>query len=314
MGYKVLITEEIDDEGKDYLKKFGYEIKMATDISEKTLIEQVKDCDAILVRMANITSKVINAGEKLKVISKFGVGVDNIDVEAATRRGIRVTNSPESNTNTVAEYTIGLIISLAKKFFTYDRELRARNFQIRENLGMDLKGKVLGIIGAGNIGRLVALKASVGFGMKIIEFKRNITDMESSEDIKITNKLDYVLQNSDFVSLHVPLNDATRKMIGKREFELMKSGAFLINTARGEVVDNEALIEALKNKRIAGAAVDVYEGEVPSMEDPIFKLDNVILTPHTAAHTVESMKRMSLHPAIGIQEVLSGKEISWPVN
>ncbi|MFT8312916.1 MAG: hydroxyacid dehydrogenase [Clostridium sp.] len=314
MDYKVLITEEIDDEGKDYLKKFGYEIKMAADISEKTIIEEVKDCDAILVRMANITSRVINAGEKLKVISKFGVGVDNIDVEAATRRGIRVTNSPESNTNTVAEYTIGLIISLAKKFFTYDRELRTGNFQIRENLGMDLKGKVLGIIGAGNIGRLVALKASVGFGMKIIEFKRNIADMESSEDIKVTNKLDYVLENSDFVSLHVPLNDATRKMIGKREFELMKSGAFLINTARGEVVDNEALIEALENKKIAGAAVDVYEGEVPSMENPIFNLDNVILTPHAAAHTVEAMKRMSLHPAIGIQEVLSGKEISWPVN
>lgn len=314
MGYKVLITEDINDDGKDYLRKFGYEIKMAEDISEKTLIEEVKDCDAILVRMANITSKVINAGKKLKVISKFGVGVDNIDVEEATRRGIRVTNSPESNTNTVAEYTIGLIISLARKFFTYDRELRTGNFQIRENLGMDLKGKVLGIIGAGNIGRIVALKASVGFGMKIIEFKRNITDMESSEDIKITNNLDYVLENSDFVSLHVPLNDATRKMIGKREFELMKSGAFLINTARGEVIDNEALIEALENKRIAGAAVDVYEGEVPSMEDPIFKLDNVILTPHAAAHTVEAMKRMSLHPAIGIQEVLSGKEISWPVN
>ena len=314
MSYKVLITEDIDKEGKDYLKKFGYEIKLAEDITEETLIKEVKDCDAILVRMANITEKVMKAGAGLKVISKFGVGVDNIDIEAAAKFGIKVTNSPESNTNTVAEYTIGLIVSLAKKFFLYDRELRKGNFQIRESFGMDLQGKVLGIVGAGSIGRLVALKASMGFGMKVIEFKRNINELKSLQNIEITDNLDYVLKNSDFVSLHVPLTDATKKMIGRRELELMKSEAFLINTARGEVVDNDALVEAILSKQIAGAAVDVYEGEVPSVDNPIFNLENVIVTPHTAAHTEEAMKRMSLHPAIGIHEVLSGKEPSWPVN
>jgi D-3-phosphoglycerate dehydrogenase len=314
MSYKVLITEDIDKEGKDYLKKFGYEIKIAENIREETLIKEVKDCDAILVRMALITAKIMEAGIKLKVISKFGVGVDNIDVKEATKRGIRVTNSPESNKNTVAEYTMGLIISLAKKLFLYDRELRKGNFNIRENLSMDLEGKVLGVIGAGSIGKLVATKASKGFGMKVIEFKRNINELEESEYIEITDNLEYVLKHSDFISLHVPLTEYTKNLIGEREFSLMRPEAFLINTARGEVVNNNALVEALLNNKIAGAAIDVYEGEVPSEDNPIFKLENVIVTPHTAAHTEEAMKRMSLHPAIGIQEVLSGKDVSWPVN
>lgn len=314
MSYKVLITEDINTEGKDYLRKFGYDIKIASDISEKALLQEVKDCDAILVRMANITDKVINSAKNLKVISKFGVGVDNIDVKEATRLGIRVTNSPESNGETVAEYTIGLIIAMGKKLFTYDRELRKGNFKIRDTLGMDLKGKVLGIIGSGKIGKLVALKASMGFGMKVIEFKRNTLEESLSENIKVTNNLDYVLKNSDFISLHVPLTELTKNMIDKKQFEIMKPNAFLINTARGEVVNNNALIEALESRKIAGAALDVYEGEVPFMDNPIFKFDNVIATPHTAAHTVEAMGRMSLHPAIGIHEVLSGQEPSWPVN
>lgn len=314
MNYKVLITEDIDREGKDYLKRFGYEVKMADDISEETLIKEVKDCDAILVRMAPITARVIAAGIKLKVISKFGVGVDNIDVKEATNRGIRITNSPESNTNTVAEYTMGLIISLAKKFFLYDRELRNGNFNIRERLGMDLSGKVLGIIGAGNIGKLVATKASNGFGMKIIEFRRHINRLNESAGIESTDSLEYVLKNSDFISLHVPLTESTRNLIGEREFSIMKPGAFLINTARGEVVNNNALVDALLNNKIGGAAIDVYEGEIPSKDNPIFKLENVIVTPHAAAHTEEAMRRMSLHPAIGIHEVLSNKDVSWPVN
>lgn len=314
MSFKILITEDINKVGKDYLKKCEYEIKMASGISEEILIKEVEDCDAILVRMANITEKVIRAGAKLKVISKFGVGVDNIDVNTATKLNIQVTNSRESNKNTVAEYTLGLIIALAKNFFLYDRELRKGNFEIRNNFGMDLDGKVLGIVGAGSIGRLVALKASRGFGMKVIEFKRHIDGSETIEGIEITDNLDYVLENSDFVSLHVPLTESTGNMIGKRELSLMKPEAFLINTARGEVVDSNALLEALLQKRIAGAAVDVFEGEVPSKDNPLFKLDNVIVSPHTAAHTKEAMERMSLHPAIGIHEVLSGKEVSWPVN
>lgn len=313
MSYKVLLTENIYEEGKEYLKKFGYDIKMASSTSENVLAEEVKDCDAILVRMANITEKIMKSGTKLKVISKFGVGVDNIDVKAATELGIRVTNSPESNKNTVAEYTMGFIIALAKKLFIYDRELRCGNFQIRKSFGMDIQDKIIGIVGVGAIGKLVAEKAKKGFGMKVIGFKRHI-DSKENYDMELTENLDYLLKNSDFVSLHVPLTESTKNMIGKRELSLMKSGAFLINTARGEVVDEKALLDALLKNKIAGAAIDVFKGEVPSEDNPFLKLQNVIITPHTAAHTTEAGIRMSVHPAVGIHEVLSGKEPSWPVN
>ncbi|BAH05432.1 hypothetical protein CKR_0381 [Clostridium kluyveri NBRC 12016] len=315
MSYKILITESIEEEGVEYLKKFGYEIKMPRDTSEDVLIEEVKDCDAILVRMANITEKVIRAGKKLKVISRFGVGVNNVDIKTASELSIQITNAPESNKNTVAEYTMGLIIALAKKFFLYDRGLRKGNFKVRDILGIDLEGKVLGIVGLGSIGKLLALKASKGFGMKVIGFKRHIDEESKSLDyVELTDSLDYVLENSDFVSLNVPLTKATTKIIGKRELSFMKKDAFLINTARGEVVDNDALCNALLNKQIAGAATDVFDGEIPSKDNPIFKMENVIVTPHSAAHTIEAMKRMSVHAAIGIHEVLSGNKPSWPVN
>mgnify|MGYP000946276405 FL=1 len=315
MSYKILITESIEEEGVEYLKKFGYEIKSPKGTSEDVLIEEVKDCDAILVRMANITEKVIRAGKKLKVISRFGVGVNNVDIKTASELSIQITNAPESNRNTVAEYTMGLIIALAKKFFLYDRELRKGNFNIRDILGIDLEGKVLGIVGLGSIGKLLALKASKGFGMKVIGFKRHIDEESKSLDyVELTDSLDYVLENSDFVSLTVPLTKATTRIIGKRELSLMKKDAFLINTARGEVVDNAALCNALLNKQIAGAATDVFDGEIPSKDNPIFKMENVIVTPHSAAHTIEAMKRMSVHAAIGIYEVLSGNKPSWPVN
>jgi D-3-phosphoglycerate dehydrogenase len=312
MGYKVLLTENIGSEGKEYLKKCGYDIKIASSVREDVLAREVRDCDAVLVRMASITENIINSAPKLKVISKFGVGVDNIDIEAAAKRGIQITNSPESNRNSVAEYTLGLILALAKKFFVYDRELRDGNFGIRKTLGWDLEGKVLGIIGIGSIGKLVASKASKGFGMNVIGFRRHI-DSVKMEDVELTDNLDYVLKNSDFVSLNVPLSDSTRNIIGEREFSLMKPGAFLINTARGEVVDEGALVDALVNKKIAGAAVDVFTGEIPSQDNPLFEIDNVIVTPHTAAHTEEAVKRMSLHSALGIHQVLSGKKPSWPV-
>ncbi|PJI08687.1 MULTISPECIES: hydroxyacid dehydrogenase [Clostridium] len=314
MGYKVLITEDIEQEGKDYLKKAGYEIKLADSIDEDNLVREVNDYDAILTRVAIISERVLKAAKKLKVIGKFGVGVDTIDVEAATRLGIQVTNSAEANKNTVAEYTMGLVLALAKNLILYDSELRDGNFGIRTTFGMDVQDKVLGIVGAGAIGKLVAKKASLGFGMKVIEYRRHIEKLKSEKNAQVTNDLDYLLKNSDFVSLHVPLTQNTRHMIGKRELSLMKKSAFLINTARGEVVDDDALVHALSNGEIKGAAVDVYAGEVPAKDNPLFKLKNVIVSPHTAAHTREAMVRMSICPAIGIDEVLRGKKPSWPVN
>ncbi|WP_446898991.1 hydroxyacid dehydrogenase [Clostridium sp. LBM24168] len=314
MNYKVLITEDINVKGKNYLKEHGCEIKIAPDISEETLIKEIKDCDAVLTRNAKITENVIKSAKNLKAISMHGVGVDVIDVDAATKYGVQVTNAPESNKNSVAEYTIGLIISLSKNLLLYDKELRRGNFQIRQVLGMDLEGKTLGIIGMGNIGSLVAKKASKGLGMKVIGFKRNIKNVFPMDNVEVTSNIDYVLENSDFVSLHVPLTDKTKKLLGKREFDLMKPKAFLINTARGEVVDSDALINAISSKKIAGAAIDVFEGEIPAKDNPLFDFENVIVSPHTAAFTTETIARMSLHSAMGIAEVLNGKKPTWPVN
>ena len=313
MGYKVLITEDIGEEGVNYLRERGYEIKVASGRNEDMLVREVEECEGIIARTSYITKKVIAAAPGLKVIARFGVGVDNIDVEEATRLGIQVTNCLGSNKNTVAEYTIGLILALAKNLFLYDSELRNGNFQIRKYLGFDLENRVIGIIGAGNIGRLVAEKAIRGFGMKVILLNRSKLSVEI-EGVEQTQDMDYLLRNSDFVSLHVPLTDNTIKLINEKKLSLMKSTAFLINTARGEVVDNDALVQALSENRIAGAAIDVFEGEIPSKDNPLFKLNNVILTPHTAALTEEAVKRMSFQSAQSIDEVLSGKKPSWPVN
>jgi D-3-phosphoglycerate dehydrogenase len=313
MSYKILITEDIGKEGIEYLQERGYEVKVASSREEVVLEKEVVGCDGIIARTSFITKKVIGASKELKVISRFGVGVNNIDMDEATRLGIQVTYCPGANTNTVAEYTMGLILALAKKLFLYDSELREGNFQIRRSLSLDLESKVLGIIGAGNIGKLVSQKASKGFGMKVIELTRH-DNFERLEGIEYTRDLDYLLKNSDFVSLHVPLTAQTIKLIGERELALMKPEAFIINTARGEVIDNEALVKAVNGKRIAGAAIDVFEGEIPARDNPLFNLENVILTPHTAALTEEAVRRMSMQSAIGIDEVLTGKKPTWPVN
>jgi D-3-phosphoglycerate dehydrogenase / 2-oxoglutarate reductase len=313
MRFKVLLTEVIDKAGTDYLLDHGYEIKMGSGIAESTVINEMEGCDAILTRNAVITEKVMRSSSKLKVISMHGVGVDNIDVDAATRLGIQVTNAAGSNSLSVAEYTMGLILSLARNIPLYDSELRKGNWNIRKTLGFDLEGKTLGIIGMGSIGALVAKKASMGFGMKVLGYKRH-NAMEAMDHVQITTDLDQVIRSADFLSLHVPSVPATRNMIGTRELSIMKPNSYLINTARGDVVDNDALFLALRERRLAGAAVDVFVGEVPDMDNPLLHLSNIIVTPHTAAFTKESVERMSLFAAIGVDEVLSGKQPTNPVN
>lgn len=312
MSCKVLLTEEIDATGKSYLLERGYEIKMGTGITEDCVKRDIADCDAVLTRNARITEAVMRAAPKLRVISMHGVGVDLIDVEAATRLGIQVTNAAGSNRVAVAEYTIGLIISLARNMLLYDRELRGGNWQIRSMLGMNLEGKVLGIVGMGSIGTLVAQKAALGLGMKVIGFRRHPEAQPSYAEV--TADLERVLGSADFVSLHVPSTPETRRMIGERELAAMKQGSFLINTARGDIVDTGALVDALKRKHLSGAAVDVFEGEIPSPDHPLLHMPNVIVSPHAAAFSRETIARMSLLAAAGVDEVLSGKKPTSPVN
>lgn len=224
---------------------------------------------------------------------------------------IQVTNTPMANANTVAEHAIAFMIALSKKMLVFDRELRKGNYKIRNTLhGIDLEEKILGVIGLGRIGKLVASKAKNGFNMKIIGYDPYIKEDNLITNIELTSQWDYIFKKADFLSIHVPLNDKTRGIIGKKEFEMMKKTAFLINVARGGIVKEDELIDAIKEDKIAGAALDVYEKEPPLNDNPLLDLGNVILSPHNAALTKESAERMSLHAAISITEVLSGKKPS----
>ncbi|MDF2522872.1 MAG: phosphoglycerate dehydrogenase, partial [Clostridiales bacterium] len=309
------IPQDVAKEGKDYLLEHGYEIKMGYGITIEQLIKDVEDCDAVLVRTAPFTKEVLSAGKKLKIIARHGVGYDNVDVKAAAELGIWATNAPMSNANAVAEHTIGLIIACAKNYTRCERAFRNGNFEIRNQLnGYDLEGKTLGIIGVGRIGSMVAKKAALGLGMKVIGYDPYMTPSKVIPEVEMVKDWESVFENADFVTLHIPAVEETKGIVGKKEFEMMKSTAYFVNCARGEIIKEADLIEALKEKKIAGAALDVYEKEPPAQDNALFGLENVILTPHNASLTVESAARMALHAAMEIHEVLSGKEPNWPVN
>lgn len=313
MAYKVLIPQNIVQQGKDYLLQRGYEIKMGSGITVDAIKRDVVDCDAILARTAPFPAEVLEAAPKLKVIGRHGVGVDNIDVAAAERMGIWVTNAPLSNSNTVAELTLGFIIALGRQFTHTEREFRKGNFEIRNKvLGMDLEGKTLGVLGLGKIGRLVAAKARLGLGMKILGYDPYVPQDKAPEGVEMTDSWEEAFARPDFVTIHMPF--AGKKLVGMKEFSLMKPTAYFINVARGELLHEEELVEALRSKKIAGAALDVFAKEPPDADNPLLSLENIIVTPHNAALTTECTMRMAEHAAIGIDEVLSGKTPSWPVN
>ncbi len=315
MPYKVLIPQDIAPEGKEYLLHRGYEIKMGSGITPAQIAADVVGCDAILARTANFPAQVIEAGDRLKVISRHGIGTDNIDVARATELGIWVTYAPESNAKTVAEYTIGCLVALARQFIRTDRATRAGDWEIRNRLvGEDLEGKVLGVVGLGRIGRLVARKAALGLEMKVIGHDPFLKPGQFPEEVRAVARLEELLSTADFVTLHLPATAANRGSFGEKEFKMMKKSAYFINAARGEIVDEAALFSSLHAGDIAGAALDVFSKEPPERDNPLFGLDNVLLTPHNAALTKECMIRMALHAAQGIDEVLSGRRPTWPVN
>lgn len=314
MSYLVYIPQDIEEEGKTYLSGHGVEYRIGSSLSEETLMREVADCDAILTRSnAMINHNVIAAGKKLKVIAKYGVGLDNIDIDAATERGIYVTSTPEANANVVAEHVMAFMLALAKNLLPMDQELREGNFAFRTSMfSADLEGKSLGIIGLGRIGNLVAKKAHHGFNMNVLGYDPFVSTY--IEEITPQEDLEELFRSSDFISLHLPLNKQTSRMIDKRYFSIMKPTAYFINASRGGVVNEADLAQALRTKKIAGAAVDVFENEPPEKDDPLFKLDNIIVTPHSAALSKDGAMKMSLHAAMQVHQVLSGERPKWAVN
>lgn len=314
MNSNIYIPLDIEKEGKDYLEKKGYRLKFAEDVKKETLIKDVENCEAILTRSnAIIDEDVIKAGKNLKIISKYGVGLNNIDVDIATERSIYVTNTPEANANVVAEHVMAFMLTLSKKIIIMDKALKAGNFDIRqEEYSDDLGTKNLGVIGLGRIGKLVAKKAYYGFDMNVLGYDPYVKQTPGFVTYK--NSLEEILQVSDFVSLHLPLLASTKHIINSEQFNMMKKSAFFINASRGGTVDESALVAALKNKEISGAGIDVFEQEPPNTNNELFSMENTIVTPHSAALSKGGAVKMSLHAAKQIDQVLQGNKPSWPVN
>ncbi|MCK9361432.1 D-glycerate dehydrogenase [Patescibacteria group bacterium] len=323
---KVLITRPIPDEGIELLRKKNYQIDLYEKdevMPRKELLKRAKGMDGILSLLNDkVDAELLDAaGPQLKIVANYAVGFDNVDLPAAKKRNVIVTNTPAPEVSeTVAEHTFALLMALAHRVVESDGYARAKKYKgwgPNLLLGTDVYGKTLGLIGGGRIGAAVADRAVKGFKMKCVysDIKRN-GDFERAYGAKFL-PMEKLLQVSDFVSLHVPLLPSTRHLISTAEFSLMKKTAFLINTARGPVVDEKALLRALKTKRIAGAALDVFECEPEIDCDLTDKLElksfpNVVLTPHTASATIEARQAMSRFAAENLIAVLSGKAALTP--
>ncbi|BAC14800.1 hypothetical conserved protein [Oceanobacillus iheyensis HTE831] len=307
MVFRVLVPQKIAQEGIRLLEENGASIVVPPSHDEATLVEYVSDVDAIIARTEIYSEKVLENANRLKIIARHGIGVDNIDVKAATKYGIKVTNTPSANINAVAELVLTFMLASTRHLLPIDEAVRAGNFDIRNQLfGYELNGKTVGIIGFGNIGRLIAEKCRLGLGMNIVVFDPYVTAESVEPYVELTESLEDLLRISDVVTLHVPYVRATHHLIHKDSFQIMKKDAILINAARGGVVDEKALVEALMNGEIRGACVDVFEEEPPKQENPLFKLENVIVTPHLGAQTYEAFKKMAIDAANEIISVKNG--------
>lgn len=314
MAHKVLITDPLSEDGLLPLKKADHiDIKVATDLSYDELLENIKDTDALLVRsQTKVTREVIEHAKHLKVIGRAGVGVDNIDLEAATEYGIVVVNAPNGNVNSAAEHTMAMLMALARKIPQAYHLLKNGRWDRSSHVGVEVKDKTLGIIGLGRIGTEVAYRAK-GQRMNVIAYDPFFTE-EKAEAIGIGfGTFEEVLQTSDFITVHTPLLEDTRHLINAEAFAMMKESAYMINCARGGIIDEEALYDALIEHKIAGAALDVFEDE-PIEHHKLLELDQVIATPHLGGSTIEAQENVAVDVSHDVVTILSGGLAKNPVN
>lgn len=310
---RILVSDPIAQAGIEVLRKVG-EVDVRTGLPHEQLIACIGAYDALVVRSeTKVTAEVIQAAQRLRIIGRAGVGVDNIDVAAATQRGIIVVNSPEGNTIAAAELTIAMLMALARNIPQADRSLRAGEWKRSKFVGTEVYRKTLGVIGLGKIGREVARLAK-GLGMTVIAHDP-FTPTEIAERLGITlTDLDSLLAQSDFVTIHTPLNEQTRNMMNATRIAKMKHGARLINCARGGIVDEQALADAIQSGKLAGAAVDVFSREPPSADNPLLSLQQCVVTPHLGASTEEAQVNVAVDVAEQIVSVLRGGPARSAVN
>jgi D-3-phosphoglycerate dehydrogenase len=309
---KILITatnySTLCAEAKQLLEDNGCEV-IENQLGRPHTFEELKplvaDIDGVVAGVDTWNEEVFRLAPKLKVISRFGVGVDNIDLKKAREYGIQVTNVPGGNANAVAELTVGLILATIRNI--PGLHLSAKQGYWDRFVGMELSGRTIGLLGFGNISQMVARKLQ-GFDVNIIAYDKYPNEARAKEMQVTMASFEEVLRESDVVSMHMPSLQETFKIMSYKQFALMKSSAFFVNTARGALVDEDALYDALHSSRIAGAAIDVYQQEPVSVDNPLFGLNNIITTPHTAAETYETYRKVSLVTAQAVLDVLSGKK------
>lgn len=312
---KILVTDDIAKTGVEVLESLpDAVVEVRTGLSESELLEAIEDADALVVRsQTTVTQEVIRAARQLKVIGRAGVGVDNIDLESATKRGVLVINAPDGNTIAAAEHTFAMMISLARHIPAANRDLLGGKWNRKRWVGVELRGKTLAILGMGRIGTEVAKRAKV-FGMNVIGFDPFLTEERATSLGIVKATLDDAVAQADFITVHTPLTKETHHMIDSARLRTVKPGVRIVNCARGGIIDEMALCEALAQERVAGAAFDVFESEPLREDHPLRQFENVILTPHLGASTVEAQENVAIQVAEQIVHVLKDEPFEHAVN
>src|SRR5690606_15377529 len=310
---RVLIADELSPRALEVFAARGIEADVRTGLDREALIEAIPDYDGLVVRSATrVTAKVIDAADRLRVIGRAGIGVDNIDLPAATAKGVIVMNTPFGNSITTAEHAISLMLALARQIPAADRSTRAGKWEKNRFVGVEITGKTLGIIGCGNIGSIVADRA-LGLKMRVIAYDPFLSPERAVELGVEKVELDALLSRADFISLHTPLTDKTRNIIDRKALARTRRGVRIINCARGGLIVEADLKDALLSDHVAGAALDVYEQE-PAIDNPLFELENVICTPHLGASTREAQENVALQIAEQIADYLTSGAVTNALN
>jgi D-3-phosphoglycerate dehydrogenase len=315
MSQRILVSDSLSDEGLGILRSGGFEVDYQPDISPAELEANIKNYDALVIRSrTTVTGEILRAGApRLKVVGRAGVGLDNVDVPTATKLGIVVMNTPDGNTISTAEHTFSMIMSIAKSIPQAHGSMVAGKWDKKKYTGVELNGKKLGVIGLGRIGTTVANRGAA-FGMTILAYDPFLSHDAIKNHGFVPSSIDDIVENADFITVHSPLNDSTRNMLARDQFNRMKPGVRIVNVARGGIINEADLYDALVSGKVAGAALDVFETEPLAADSPLRSLPNVVLTPHLGAATTEAQENVAKDIASQIVDALSGGPIRNAAN
>ncbi|MDX1468745.1 MAG: hydroxyacid dehydrogenase [Acidimicrobiia bacterium] len=315
MSTTVVVTDRVSEEGLEPLTSDPrFTVVRVDDSTSGEFWDAIASCEGLIVRSAtNVDDEMLDRAPTLRAVGRAGVGVDNIDLPSATRRGVAVLNAPGGNTTAAAELTMALVLSMVRNVAAADRSIREGRWDRSSLVGSELKGKTLGLIGAGRIGGEVAMRCQA-FGMDVVAYDPYLTESRAAELGIALVDLEDVISRADVVSIHVPLNDETRNLVDSRVLDRMKPSSFLVNASRGGVIDEEALAAALKGSHIAGAALDVFEHEPLPADSPLRSAPNLVMTPHLGASTAEAQVAVAAEVAEGMRLVLGSGDNSSAIN